>query len=89
MAVTFDRPLADFNQASSWELSAGSLLAAWNGSAPMEYTPGTNVCFIPLTPLGVAGPGPDVFRWTGDDGPIIFEDGTSLSSIAWTPVFLS
>jgi hypothetical protein len=89
LSVLFDRPLADFNSASGWEVSAGFLLAAWNAGESIVYTPGTAICFSALTPAGAAGPGPDVFRWTGDDGPLMFEDGSSLSSIPWTPVTLS
>lgn len=88
LGVTFDRPIADFNVASNFEVSSGTLLARWGAGTEMSYTPGNPTMFSDLATDGVTGPGPDVFRWTGDDGPIFFEDGSSLSSIDWTPVTL-
>lgn len=52
----------------------------------MTYSPGSATMASTIPDAGVYGSDGDFFQWSGDDGPIVFQDGTSLSSIGLTPV---
>lgn len=86
LLVTFDRPLAAGNAASGFEVLSQTTGRVYSPGDTMTYSPGSATMASTIPDAGVYGSDGDFFQWSGDDGPIVFQDGTSLSSIGLTPV---
>lgn len=80
--------MAAGNTASSFVVKSQTLGEGWDNGTGMSYTPGTPTFGSSLTSYGPELGDGDTVEWDGTDGPILFADGSSLSSFPPTPVTL-